>query len=91
MPKTDPGSSPFLRLHVCKQQLEPIAQRPHVLVRDLTELVCPRDHLHLPVLHRCMLPSLKTEVEVPGILRIDTEAVHRSFRIGFRVGGQPTL
>ena len=84
-------SSSLPTLHICKDQLEPITQRPHVRVHILLQFESLRHHLHAPVLHPGMLSGFEAEVEVPGVLGIDAEIVDGALRIGFGVGSQPAL
>lgn len=82
-------SSPFGGVHILPLQLESVAEGLHVLILHPPEFIRPRYHLHHPVLHLRQLACLEAKEEVAGVLGVDAEVVHRPFRIGFRVRGQP--
>jgi hypothetical protein len=80
---------PFPSLHVHEDQLEAVAERPHVRIRDLLQLKALWNDLDRPILKLCVQARLEAKVEEPGELRVDAESVHRAFGVGLRVRGQP--
>ena len=80
-----------VRLHVREDQLETIAQRAHVWIHVFLQLKRIRNDFDEPMLYLCVLAGFEAEIEVPGVLGINTEVVNASFWVGLRVSGQPTF
>lgn len=55
------------------------------------QLEAVRDHLDRPIHEFGVLAGLEAEIEVAGVFGVDAEDVDAAFRVGFRVGGQPSL
>lgn len=83
--------SPLPREHVLKEELEAVAQGAHVRVHGLLQLKGMGNDLDGPVLELGMLAGLEAEMEVARVLGVDAEGVHAPFRVGFRVGRQPSF
>jgi hypothetical protein len=82
---------PFSILQTLEQQLEPITQSTHILIRILLQLKRIRDDLDRPILHRRVLPGFEAEEEVAGVFWVDAEGVDGAFGVRFGVGGEPAL
>lgn len=80
------SSASFPALHIRKQQLESIAQCPHVWIRIALQLVTLWDHLHRPAMHLRMTSGLEAEEEVARVLGVDAEGIRRAARVGRGVG-----
>lgn len=80
-----------VRLHVREDQLETIAQRPHVWIHVFLQLECVRYDFDEPMLYLCVLAGFEAEIEVACVFGIDTEVVDASFGVGLGVGGQPAF
>ena len=80
-----------VRLHVREDQLETIAQRPHVWIHVFLQLECIRNDFDEPMLYLCVLAGFEAEIEVPSVLGINTEVVDASFWVGLSVSGQPAF
>ena len=82
---------PLPTLHIRKQQLEPVTQRPHIRVHIPLQLKSLRHHLDSPMLHLCVLARFEAQQKVAGVLGVDAEVVDGTFRVGLGVGCQPVL
>lgn len=82
---------PLSILHIREEQLEAIAQRPHIGVHVLLELERLRNDFDSPMLNLGMLASFEAQEEIAGVFGIDTEIVDGPLGIGFGVCGQPSF
>ena len=76
-------SPPLARLHIGEEQLETIAQRPHVWVLVFLQLKRLRDDLDRPTLQLGIQAGFEAEVKVSRMLGIDAEGVVAAFGIRF--------
>jgi hypothetical protein len=90
MQTLDPSAS-FSALHVGEQQLESIAQCPHVWIRIALQLVPLGNHLDRPAMHLRVLSGLEAKEEVSGMLGVYAEGVRRPSRVSLSIGLQPLI
>ena len=80
-----------VRLHVREDQLEAIAQRPHVWIHVFLQLECIRNDFDEPMLYLCVLAGFEAEIEVPCVFGVDAEVVDAPFWVGLGVSRQPAF
>lgn len=83
------GTLDACRSMVHHQSLEAVLEGLHVGVLVALKFEGIWYDLHRPVAQGRQLAVLEAQVEVPSILRIEAESVHRSLGIGFGVCGEP--
>jgi hypothetical protein len=83
--------SPFAVLHVLEDKLETIAESPHVWVDMALHPKGLGYNLDGPTPHLSSWPSLEAQIEVSGILGIETEGVDRACWVSFRIRSQPAF
>ncbi len=69
------NSAPLTALHISEEQLEPIAQSPHIRIHILLQLKSLRNNLHRPILNLSVLTGFEAEEEVASVLGVDAEIV----------------
>lgn len=78
---------PLPILHVREQELEAVAQRPHIGIHVPLELERLGHDFHGPALQLRVLPGFEAEEEIARVFGVDAEGVDGSFGVRFRVGG----